>query len=472
MDTSNKNVPPWERRDIETDQIFQDEQQEESNPTDQEREVQNDSWPDPDWSLINLPELEAPAFPLDVLGPFWAKWAGAAADGANGPVDFVAAGLLAIASALIGNARVAEASPTWREPPNIWVMNVGLPSSGKSPCLNELMTSAARLEGADPEGHRLIISDATIEAVAHIASRNPKGLCLYRDELSGWTSGFNKYGGDGDRQFWIEAYGGRRYTVDRKKHPSPITIPRLSVSVLGGTQPEKLRALLQTDADGLVARFIFAYPSPVRGFKLSEGHGYGPQMDAALQRLWRLAVPDDGPLPVRLSGEAATRFEEWWANKRDENHGQQGHYGDWVGKMGGTALRIALILTYLWWSADPDEQKPPASIEICAIEAAIELLDGWAAPMAQRAFSSGMNSNDEADAVALGRFLQRNQMVRFNARDVKRSTNRPFGLRDSARMTKAIATLEDGGFLRRIVRSGPGRQPLDYAVHPLLTGGG
>lgn len=74
----------------------------------------------------------------------------------------------------------------------------------------------------------------------------------------------DRYNGGGDRPFWLEANGGRSYTVDRKANTEPILVEHLSVSVLGGTQPGKLdRLLVKSDDDGLSARFLTLYPEPV-----------------------------------------------------------------------------------------------------------------------------------------------------------------------------------------------------------------
>ena len=62
------------------------------------------------------------------------------------------------------------------------------------------------------------------------ATAAPKGLLIVRDELAGWIAGMNAYHGGG-RSFWIEAYGGRPYRVERKSHPDPVIVPRLAVAV-------------------------------------------------------------------------------------------------------------------------------------------------------------------------------------------------------------------------------------------------
>jgi hypothetical protein len=58
---------------------------------------------------------------------------------------------------------------------------------------------------------RIMVGDTTPEALAGLLKDNPKGLLLYRDELAGWLGCFGRYSssGNGEREFWIEAYGGR-----------------------------------------------------------------------------------------------------------------------------------------------------------------------------------------------------------------------------------------------------------------------
>jgi hypothetical protein len=46
---------------------------------------------------------------------------------------------------------------------------------------------------------------------------------LWRDECAAWLANLDKYG-DGDRAFWLECYGGRGYTVDRRKLAKPLRI--------------------------------------------------------------------------------------------------------------------------------------------------------------------------------------------------------------------------------------------------------
>jgi hypothetical protein len=116
----------------------------------------------------------------------------------------------------------------------------------------------------DPMRRRLLVQDATPESMCELLASNPNGMLHMRDELSGSLSSFERYS-PGGRDFWLEAYGGRSFVVDRKSGRGPVTIPFNGVSVLGDIQPEKLtECLLSTADDGLVSRFIWAWPDPIR----------------------------------------------------------------------------------------------------------------------------------------------------------------------------------------------------------------
>ena len=94
------------------------------------------AWHDPDMSLLGTGRRPAPAFPLELLGPFWSAWAARRAQEASAPVDYVALSLLACAAASLANVRWPVAGAGWAEPPVLWAGLVGSPSSGKSPSMD------------------------------------------------------------------------------------------------------------------------------------------------------------------------------------------------------------------------------------------------------------------------------------------------------------------------------------------------
>lgn len=233
-------------------------------------------WPDPALRFLKLELPPAPELALhDVLGPRLAQWIEQAAEAKGAPADYVFAALLAVAGATIGNARWVSPWRGWQEPPVIWTMCIGLPSAGKSPALDAALqplreaerrqreaaeaaikdwgeqaevaklfeatwketakaaikageTPPGRPDGCDigPAPHipRLVVNDGTIERLGDILSRQPRGTLQMRDELSGWLENMQRYSGGGsDRPFWLEAYGGRGFSVERMGRP-PLTI--------------------------------------------------------------------------------------------------------------------------------------------------------------------------------------------------------------------------------------------------------
>jgi hypothetical protein len=494
-------------------------------------------WDAPDLSLLAGPAIPPPVFPIEVLGPYWSEWCKAAARGANAPVDYTGIALLAVGAALIGNTRRVAVTPSWQEPAILWSVLIGVPSSGKSPALDpfseilsaldadmafnfekELQDHAANLELASqkkeiwkaeikkaltvgkalpdlptdahepppPQRPRIVISDTTMEAAADIAAANPRGLILLRDELGGWWRGFNRYGGDGERQFWLQSHGARPYTVDRKKLGRPVIIPSLSISVLGGTQPDVLAQLVDGEEDGFASRFLYCFPEVVSGFTLSRCPADLNSARIALKRLHALPIVGDCQSQPQaficdITSDTASTFEHWCRERRKDANLHFGLFGTWLGKTGGLALRIALVLEHLRWCATPSANSAnsansfPTQVGLDALLSAIRLVDDWATPMARRAFGTASISHEEADAASLARWLERNQIHRFNSRELRRSSGGPSGrLSKAKQMEDACNRLEEAGIIRFAGTRGdgkPGRTRRDYEVNPALLAG-
>jgi hypothetical protein len=115
--------------------------------------MSSEAWPKPDFAVLWRDRPPPPLFSIAALGPAWAEWIAATAEAAACPADYVAAPLLATVSALIGNARWAEATPGWAEPPHLWISVVGDSGTGKSPGADCLMRDVL------PEIERRMLAD-------------------------------------------------------------------------------------------------------------------------------------------------------------------------------------------------------------------------------------------------------------------------------------------------------------------------
>jgi putative DNA primase/helicase len=71
-------------------------------------------------------------------------------------------------------------------------------------------------EPEEPTLRRLIVNDATFEALHQTMSENPAGVLVIRDELPGWWSTLDRAGREGERAFCLQAWNGDTdHTIDR-----------------------------------------------------------------------------------------------------------------------------------------------------------------------------------------------------------------------------------------------------------------
>jgi hypothetical protein len=483
-------------------------------------------WSEPDLSYLGSGRSQPAPFPAELLGPFWGSWCQEHASARCVPVDYVAAGLLSTASALIGNARWARANAEWREPPVLWLGIVGSPSAGKSPALDPVLAIVRKIErqvieairpklrahqdavelararqadwqakvkkalargnpppprpwdANEPEPvplPRLLVGDTTPEKLGTILRDNPKGVLLNRDEIAGWLGSFGRYSsaGGGERAMWLEAYGGRAYSIDRQKSPEPIIIPHLTVSILGGVQPDKLRLITGGEDDGFAARFLWFWPEPVSGFRLARVPVEGTAQEEALRRLHVLGMSkaEDGALQpghVQLSDTAAAQFEGYVVQAKLRGKEATGLLAGAWGKVSGYVLRLALVLEYLAWS-EAGFRSEPLRIGETVMLSAIGLIDGYFMPMARRVFGEAAIPEEERQAMELARWISEIKPERFNARETRRQIGG--SLREAKHMSQACEVLTQAGWIRPVPgrsNTGGGRTPSDYEVNPAL----
>ena len=106
---------------------------------------------------------------------------------------------------------------------------------------------------------KLYVSDATIERMAVLLQANPRGMLRLSDELSGLFLNMSRYSGGQDNEFWLEAWNGNPYLVERMGRP-PISVEHLLVGVVGGLQPDSFLNCSSPIMDGMYARICFCWP--------------------------------------------------------------------------------------------------------------------------------------------------------------------------------------------------------------------
>lgn len=398
-------------------------------------------------------------FPTEALPPRLRALAesGAASVGCD-PVNFALPGIVVLASA-IGDSRVIQIKPDWREPAVIWAAVIGESLSKKSPgfraataplsaiqsgwvaeCRAELerLKAAGSDEGrSQPRCRRAITNDATVEAIAGILDANPRGLLVANQELDQWFCSFTRYSGSGkasDRARWLPMYDADPLAVDRKSSGT-IDIRRAAVSVVGGIQPAVLARAFTADAraSGLSARFLLASPPRPR-----QGWTDDSIPPEVLSDYWRaveqlLAVPMEpdefgNPARLMLTPDALEMFKQF-VNRADDrfNASIDSEARAVLGKSKGWAARLALV-----FALAEDEIDPAGVREVGAgpMAGAIALAE-WFAAEAERITVTSAAAAPVRDVTELRDTIER-MGGSVTARDLQRANRLRFPTAEAA----------------------------------------
>lgn len=387
-------------------------------------------------------------FPLEVLPEVLRGYALAASRAIGCDPAFVAGPLLVACAAAIGNARRVQLKSGWTEPPVLWLGLVAESGSHKSPALTaalrplqELQRKALRNFDAEsrdyierllpsyekavaewkrskvggdppekpeePKAWRLLCDDVTIESLVHLLGDNSKGLLLSVDELAGWLGGFDKYrsGGAGnDAAKWLEMHAGRMVLIDRKSGARrTVCIPRASVSVLGGIQPEILARCLtaQHRASGLSARLLLCQPPRIqKRWTDAEIHRSAVEsLESLLGNLLSLqmeSVENDDPVPIlmKLDRDAKHLFVDYYNRHAVEQANLSGELAAIWSKLEAYCPRFAMILHLVRWASG--ETVNPELIDMESMNAGIALAE-WFGNESRRLHASHSESDEDRE---------------------------------------------------------------------------
>ncbi len=324
---------------------------------------------------------DAAPFPVEVLPPPLANLVNEGAAAQRCAPSMIALPALAAAAACIGNARRVEARSDWTEPAVLWPVVVAESGAGKTPAFNLAMEPLRAMEreayaqhqadraaweaartGRDagdddapgaPRAERLVVDDATVEALLAVLDHNPRGLLVARAELASWAKGMNAYkGGKGsDRETWLEFHDAGQVSIDRKGKGEHRLLPRAAVCLTGTVQPSILAGILGAEEheSGLAARLLLAMPDPTtpRFDTTPVSEKTRTRYAATLRHLRGLPMGgDDGTEPRRvpLTGDARAIYGAFHDAFADEGSNMPEPLRTAYPKLRGAALRLALVL--------------------------------------------------------------------------------------------------------------------------------
>lgn len=376
-------------------------------------------------------------FPTVHLPPCLADYVLASADALHCDPAYIAGPALVAMGAAIGNSRVIQVKESWHEPAIFWAATVADAGTMKSPSydlaiapLGELQDEMSKTYESEwaryrdeyedwqskryskfgnrsddedlkkpvkPVPKKIIVSDITIEKLAHVLHENPHGVCLCREELSGWFSSFGRYsdgkGVGADMSLWLQLFGARALRVDRKTgDPPSISIRRASCSVTGTIQPKILRRQLSDEffESGLVSRLLLIMP-PRRAKEWTENivpeQAYRAYSDAVkeIYRTGEDILDWGGGEPMKITFSKAGKeawiefYKEWAKRQRDA----EGDFVSVLAKLEAYCARFCLLLSVA------DKHSSPSNRDIIKashVEDAFGLVN-WFAAETQRVYA-------------------------------------------------------------------------------------
>lgn len=481
-----------------------------TNPDGPAPEPEDDGWgpigsPDP-------PTVEP--FPLGVL-PIAARDLAEAASRSIPacPTDYVAIACLVAASAVAGRSAILRVKPGYHEQCAIYAAIVGNPSAGKTPAINAAMRPVWKIErdlkakhsaeleaweekagdeeprGPRPVLERIVTTDATVERIAPILDKSPRGLLVSPDELTKWVMGMNQYknGKGSDRQFYMATFSGSPIRVDRAKYDEPIAIDHPFLSVVGGITPDMLSSLPEEKGrgDGFIDRLIFGCPDPVPRRYSEDGipehvaDGWASLIFALRRRPMVASDDDRGPGIVPFSAGALDAWRAWVVSHYEEQEADgfpDSLVGPW-GKLESYAARFCLLLHLMDLASDPTspaDALPPIPRSI--IEDAGRLV-AYFKSHARRAHWAINGKHRDKGGETVGRIVKW-----FRADPDSRSVFSEAAVRrhltdlrdDPVELAEALGAMVGRGWIRALPmperpKGTKGRKPSPaYAVHPDL----
>jgi CRISPR-associated protein Cmr3 len=210
------------------------------------------------------------------------------------------------------------------------------------------------------------VDNVTVESLDEIKGFQPnKAFTMIKDELSGLFASHGAYkGGRGsDKESFLSGWGGGGVKKNRRSKDSRVSLARDSLSITGGIQPDKLRALFGdfTDAQGEWARFLW-YQMPMRPYKIPR-HDAAYNLGHLLESIYRKldSLPE---LEFYFSKEGQKFYDDWYDKRYEQtrNEAKPGLKAA-MAKMPGQAARLIGVLHVLnGVSSQPPEVQEEISL--------------------------------------------------------------------------------------------------------------
>ncbi len=339
-------------------------------------------------------------------------------------------------------------------------------------------------QNAEPEPARRLFktNETSIQSMTLLQNQNPRGLLLFRDELTGLLARWDTENGADERAYFLEGWNGSGSYTDVKIGRGVTEAKTICISLLGGIQPDKLSKYLHQAQrggnDGMMQRLQLAvWPDEPKGWQLVDIKPNRDAKHAAFLIMQALAEMDflqhgaiqnshdDRPY-FRFDDEAQAVFNGWLTElqtvkiKREENPLMVEHFGKFRSLMPSLALIFHCI--------DIADGKASGAVS----ERAARLAVDWCVYLeshARRIYAMA-ESPEHGAAVRLADKIKAGALPSpFNSREVYIKCWH--GLGEKKDVEAACDVLIDENWLRRELRAKPatGRPSLpEYHINPAV----
>lgn len=342
------------------------------------------------------------------------------------------------------------------------------------------LTNAAVFAMAEADGihvpaiPRLVCDDITPEALGSLLAEQDGKAALISAEAGVFDIIGGRYSGNiANLDIWLKGHSGDPVRVDRKNRPPEyIAKPALTLGLM--VQPSVIDAIAghrEFRGRGLLARFLFAYPTSKVGRRRVETapvpEAVETEYGAAVEALaYTLGVRHGEPAVLKLTDTAHTamvRIGEAVEPALGDD-GDLAALKDWGSKYVGAAARIAGIL-HMAERGVSDGLAEPVSAD--TVHAAWQIAEYYRA-CAIRAFSDMGADQATADAQYLLERITRAHDGELSERDIFNAASRS-RFKSMADIRPGIGLLVDHGWLIPLDAAKPtGGRPASqrYKIHP------
>ncbi len=208
-------------------------------------------------------------------------------------------------------------------------------------------------------------NETSIQSMTVLQNENPRGILVFRDELTGLLAKWDREDGQDERAYFLEGWNGNGTYTDFKIGRGLTEAGNICISLLGGIQPDKLKRYLyqamKGSNDGLMQRLQLAvWPDEPEHWKNVDICPNKEEKQRAYEILEKLADIDfmqygaeqneyDERPYFRFSDAGQVAFNDWLNTlqtikiKQEENPLMVEHLGKFRSLMPSLALIFHLI---------------------------------------------------------------------------------------------------------------------------------